>query len=56
MELFITIGFIDYEGGTVQGVYSTRELADAAEARIRPWYDNTAVFKIMVDNDEEISV
>ena len=56
MHLFIVVGFIDYEGGVVQGVYSTRKQAIAAEERIKDSYDSTSIFKIEVNKDEEIRV
>jgi len=40
----------------VQGVYSTRKQAIAAEERIKDSYDSTSIFKIEVDKDEEINV
>lgn len=56
MHLFIVLGFIDYEGGVVQGVYSTRLQASAAEERIKSNYDSTSIFKIEVNKDEGINV
>ena len=57
MNLYIVIGYVDYEGGVVQGVYSTRIQAKAAEERMEDdYFDSIAIFKIEIDKDEDINV
>jgi hypothetical protein len=57
-KLWITIGSIDYEGGTVQGIYSTYAKAEAAKVRMLAYghLDDSWIDHITIDKDEEISI
>lgn len=54
--MWIAIATIDYEGGTVIGVYSTKLKAENAVKRWNGYCDNTFIRNIKLDKEEDINV
>lgn len=51
MEVFVLMGRIDYEGHTLLGVFSSRELAEAHQDDYRAQgYDEHQIVERMVDS------
>ena len=47
-KVFVAMAYVDYEGGALCGVYSSREAAEAA-ATLIPYADDRIVHEVTID-------
>lgn len=48
MTVFVLVGYDDFEGGTLLGVYSDAEAAERAKAEVTTRFDDLAVHSVAV--------